>query len=144
MNNTVSQPVRVLVGLTHASRVIPVVRSNEFESGILTKSLTPSNFNALPYLPVVTQTGPLLNVPVFEFPDRSKSVVPDPSSKPYAATKPALADETRINDCELKNKFTSILNCNTTTTGKKYFLSMAQYSNFKQTIQDVIYNISAG
>jgi len=91
LKTTVSHPVGVLDGFTQASRVMPVVRSSELESGILTRSLTPSKRSAFPYLPVVTQTGPFVNVPAFEFPDESERVVPDPSSNPYSATKPGLA-----------------------------------------------------
>ena len=86
-----SHPDMPLVGYTQASRVIPLVRSSEFESEMLTKSLAPSNFNAFPNFPLVTQAGPFFRVPLFELPDASLRVVPVPSSKPYAATSPGIA-----------------------------------------------------
>jgi hypothetical protein len=86
-----SHPDILLVGYTQASRVIPLVRSSEFESGMLTRSLAPSNFRAFPNFPFVTQAGPFCRVPLFELPDASVRVVPVPSSKPYAATSPGIA-----------------------------------------------------
>ena len=75
-------------GITHASSVIPVVRSSEFASGTVTQSLTPSKLNAAPNLPAPVHTGPEI-APAFPFPDESAAVVPDPASNPYAATRPA-------------------------------------------------------
>ena len=79
-------PLTVL-GLTHASRVMPVVRCSAAASGIVTSALDPLNCSALPYLPVAAQVV-LVTVPVLPLPDWSVTVVPDPSSNPYAATKP--------------------------------------------------------
>src|SRR6476619_5188449 len=70
-------------GWTHASRVIPVVRSNPAESATVTQSLTPSNERAPPYLPVV-QVAPEI-VPVIP-PTVLFTVVPVPSLNPNAAT----------------------------------------------------------
>ena len=47
----------------------------------------PLNCSALPYLPVVAQVV-FETVPVLPLPDASVTVVPDPSSNPYAATRP--------------------------------------------------------
>src|SRR5436190_77247 len=80
------------MGLTQASRVIPVVRSREAESLTVTQLLTPLNDRAPPYLPEVDQEV-LATVPVLELPEASAAVVPDPSLKPYAATRPVGADE---------------------------------------------------
>src|SRR5450755_1250797 len=89
----------MIEGLTHASSVIPLERCNEAESGIVTSALVPLNRNAPPYLPDaqaeerrrhlpdVTQVA-LLIVPLLPFPDASATVDPDPSSNPYAATRP--------------------------------------------------------
>jgi hypothetical protein len=44
----------------------------------------------LPNLPAAAQVV-FATVPVFPFPDESATVVPDPSSNPYAATKPVAA-----------------------------------------------------
>ena len=56
-------------------------------SGIVTSELVPLNCNALPYLPDVAQVAFVI-VPLLPFPDASVTVVPDPSSNPYAATSP--------------------------------------------------------
>src|SRR5258708_26510317 len=77
-------------GLTHASSVIPLVRCSDAASGIVTSALVPLNCNALPYLPDVDHVAFVI-VPLFPFPDASVTVVPDPSSNPYAATKPDAA-----------------------------------------------------
>ena len=77
-------------GSTHASSVIPVVRCSDAASGIVTSALVPLNFSAPPYLPVVAHVA-LVSVPVLPFPDASVTVVPDPSSNPYAATNPGAA-----------------------------------------------------
>ena len=74
-------------GLTHASNVIPAVRSSEFESATVTQSLTPSKLSAEPYRPAALHTGPEIE-PTFPFPDESAAVVPEPASNPYAATRP--------------------------------------------------------
>ena len=74
-------------GLTQASSVIPVVRCSDAASGIVTSALVPLNCNALPNLPDVDQVAFVI-VPLLPFPDASATVVPDPSSNPYAATRP--------------------------------------------------------
>src|SRR6202035_2397175 len=58
---------------------------------IVTTALLPLNCSALPYLPVAAQVAPVI-VPVWPFPDASVTVVPEPSSNPYAATSPVGAD----------------------------------------------------
>jgi hypothetical protein len=77
----------VIDGLTHASRVIALVRSSEFESGTFTRADVPLKNNALPNLPAVDQVA-FDRVPVLLLPERSAVVVPVPSSKPYAAASP--------------------------------------------------------
>ena len=65
---------------------MPVVRSSELASGIVTWSLTPSKLSAPPNLPDAERVAPLM-VPVLERPDASVAVVPDGSSKPQAPTR---------------------------------------------------------
>src|SRR5512134_3717599 len=86
LKSTVFHAVPSAVGRTHASIVMPVVRSSELESGTWTRSLTPSKLSAWPNLPAV-QVGPL-TVPLFAFPLMSETAVPVPSSNEYAATRP--------------------------------------------------------
>src|ERR1700742_2559177 len=78
-------------GFTHASRVIPLERCSDAASGIVTTELVPLNCRALPYFPAADQVG-LVIVPLCPLPVASVSVVPDPSSNPYAATRPVEAD----------------------------------------------------
>ena len=74
------QPLSV-VGLTHASSVIPFVRSSELESGTEMKlEVVPLKDAAEPKTPFGLQVT-LLSVPVFPWPERSPAVVPVPSSK---------------------------------------------------------------
>src|SRR5947209_15831895 len=87
---TVCQPAG-FAGFTHASSVIPFVRSSDALSGTVTQLLTPSNARALPKRPAVHLV--LVSVPVFPSPDASAVVVPEPSSKPYAATSAELTFE---------------------------------------------------
>src|SRR5215471_21601285 len=74
-------------GLTHASSVMPLDSCNDAEFGTVTTELEPLNCNALPNLPVVAHVV-LAAVPLLPLPDASVTEVPDPSSNPYAATKP--------------------------------------------------------
>ncbi len=67
--------------LTHASTVIPVVRSRTAESFTDTRSLAPSKDSAEPYRPLTDHSAPL-RVPVPVLPDRSAVVTPTPSSNP--------------------------------------------------------------
>ena len=69
----------VAVGRTHASSVIPVVRSSDAVSAIVTRSLTPSNVRAPPFLPAVVQLGPEIE-PAFPLPEESARVEPEPPS----------------------------------------------------------------
>src|SRR6516164_4813260 len=75
-----------LVGLTHASSVIPVVRSSDGASLTTTVELVPLNLRASPYLPAVVQVA-LERVPVLPLPEPSAVVVPLPSLKAYDATR---------------------------------------------------------
>jgi hypothetical protein len=63
------------------------VKCRDEESLMVTHELDPLNTRALPYFPALVQVV-FLRVPVFRFPDRSVTVVPVPSSKLYAATRP--------------------------------------------------------
>src|SRR5438132_977591 len=74
-------------GLTQPSSVIPVVRSSDAASGIVTHELAPLNERAPAYLPALDQVA-LETVPALPLPDQSVTVVPDPSSNEYAATNP--------------------------------------------------------
>src|SRR4051795_8324088 len=74
------------VGRTHASSVMPVVRSRLLASGTLTQSLTPSKLSAEPYRPAGVREGPL-SVPPLPRPEAAVAVVPDASSKPQAPTR---------------------------------------------------------
>jgi hypothetical protein len=78
--STVSQPL-MAEGRTHASTVMPVVRSREAASATVTQSLTPSNDRAPPYLPAAVQAAPE-TVPALELPEPSAAVVPVVSLKP--------------------------------------------------------------
>ena len=55
--------------------------------GTVTNELEPLNCSALPNLPAVLHVL-FATVPLLPFPDASVTAVPDPSSNPYAATKP--------------------------------------------------------
>src|SRR5687768_1415482 len=74
-------------GFTHASIVMPLIRSRELASLMFTKSFAPSNKIAEPYFPAGDQAGPLINVPVLLLPELSYVIVPVFSLKPYAATR---------------------------------------------------------
>src|SRR5919198_4673317 len=82
---TVFQSARV-TGLTHASSVMPEVRCSEALSATFTRA-PPENDSALPNFPLVDHSA-LLSEPVLPFPDWSAVVAPEPSSRPYAATRP--------------------------------------------------------
>src|SRR6266545_4749724 len=76
------------VGYTHASKVIPVVKSNELASLTVTRALVPLNDRAGPNFPAVVHVAASI-APLFPLPDVSVTVVPAPSLNPYAATRPA-------------------------------------------------------
>ncbi len=78
---TVWKTVFAREGLTHASSVIPEVRSSEFESLMFTRALVPLKKSEFPNLPEVDQVA-FESVPVLALPERSAVVVPEPSSKP--------------------------------------------------------------
>ena len=80
-------------GFTHASTVIPVVRSREGESSIVTHAFVPLNDSPDPNLPLVVQVAPAI-VPVLAWPDESSVRTPTPSLNPYAATRPGWAGGT--------------------------------------------------
>src|SRR4051812_552786 len=82
-----------VVGLSHASSVIPVVRSSEDESRTVTQAFVPLKDSAPPYLPAAVQVA-LASVPLLFLPDVSFTAVPDPSLNEYAATRPARLLET--------------------------------------------------
>ena len=68
-----------VVGLTHASSVSPLESCSEAELGIVTSALVPLNDSASPYLPEGDHVAFEI-VPLLVFPDRSVTVVPEPSS----------------------------------------------------------------
>ncbi len=80
-----------MVGLTHASSVIAPVRCNDALSATVTRELLPLKLSAWPYFPVAAHVV-FAVVPVLPLPDASATVVPDPSSNPYAATRPGVAE----------------------------------------------------
>src|SRR6476620_4093856 len=84
---TSRQALETVVGSTQASRVIPELSCRDLLFGIVTRLLVPLKESALPYFPAVVQVA-LAIVPVLPLPDVSVTVVPEPSSKPYAATSP--------------------------------------------------------
>ena len=69
-----------MVGLTHASSVIPVLSCSEAELGTVTRELVPLKLSALPYLPVAAQVV-FASVPLLPFPDRSATDRPRPLIK---------------------------------------------------------------
>jgi hypothetical protein len=81
------QSFDIEAGLTQAARVKAFDRWSEVESGIVTLSLMPSKYNALPSRPVV-HSGPFTNVPLFPLPDESQAVLPVPSSNFQWPTRP--------------------------------------------------------
>src|SRR5918992_582298 len=88
-SRTVRQPVE-FAGLTHASSVIALERSSEFESATVAMSFTPSNDRALPppVRPLATNVAPPV-VALLPRPDESLAVVaPGAWLKPSARTRP--------------------------------------------------------
>ena len=69
-------------GFTHASSVMPVVRSSEALSATLTEPLLPLNASALPNLPALAQLAPPSTEPILPLPERSPVDEPLPSLKP--------------------------------------------------------------
>src|SRR3954447_22682238 len=80
------QLLRVVAGLTQASRVIPVVSWSEAELAMLTRALLPLKEREPPNLPLVLRVAFAI-APLLPLPDESMTVVPDPSSNEYAATR---------------------------------------------------------
>src|SRR5437016_5178162 len=87
---TARQPL-MLAGLTHASSVMPEVRSREGLSPIVTQLLVPLNESALPAWPAAHVAFAI--VPLFPLPDASATMEPVPSSNEYAATRPVVEAE---------------------------------------------------
>src|SRR4051794_5440248 len=75
-------------GSSQASSVNPAVRPSDDELGTVTHAFVPLNESALPNLPFAAHVAFAI-VPLFPAPDWSPTVVPAPSLKPYAATRPA-------------------------------------------------------
>src|SRR5258706_6187860 len=113
---TERQLVGVEVGYTHASSVMPVVSRSEVAFGTVTCALVPLNTSALPNLPAVVQVAPLI-VPVLPLPERSATVVPAPSLKVYAATRPACAHDRpgRNRKATQRNTAANLFGCNAST-----------------------------
>ncbi len=79
---------------------MPVVRSSDAASGIVTRALVPLNVSALPYFPAVVHVA-FASVPEFPLPDASATVVPDPSLNAYAATKFDCAEATPASNASM-------------------------------------------
>ena len=77
---TLRQLVPSAVGNTHASSVIPFVRSRRAVSLTVTRLLVPLKVRALPNRPWVVQLAPVM-APVCPFPEASVTLVPPPSLK---------------------------------------------------------------
>ena len=75
------------VGKTHASSVMPLVKSRLATSLTLTRLLVPLKDKFFPNFPDVFQVAPPM-VPLFPLPEASAVVLPAPSSKPKATSKP--------------------------------------------------------
>src|SRR5262245_56643692 len=89
LNRTFFQPLTV-DELTHASSVMPFVRSSDDESAMLTSDEVPLNCSAPPYLPDFDHV-PFCTVPSFLLPDESATFAPAPSSNEYSAPRPLAA-----------------------------------------------------
>src|SRR3954464_13319918 len=74
------------VGCTHASSVMPVVRSRLFASPTVTRLLVPLKLSAPPNLPAATCVAPVI-VPGLLWPEESGAGVPVVSSNPHAPTR---------------------------------------------------------
>src|SRR4051794_32251940 len=80
-------------GRTQASSVIPELRRSVESSGTVTMPVAPSSVSAWPKRPLAVRAAPPTIVPL-RWPSASTAVVPDASSKPYAATRPVLCTST--------------------------------------------------
>ena len=69
------------VGRTHASSVMPVVRSRSAASATVTMSFVPSKLSAPPFLPAAVQLAPE-TIPEWPLPVASDAVEPAASSNP--------------------------------------------------------------
>src|SRR5688572_4395974 len=87
------QPLCAAVGMTQADRVMPVVRLSDAELGTTMTSLTPSKLRAPPNRPSADHVAPEI-VPVLLLPETSETVLPLPSLKPHAPTRPDWACDT--------------------------------------------------
>ena len=94
---TVRHSVDALAGRIQADNVIPVVRSRLAASGTSTRSSSPSNDSAPPFLPAAVHVAPF-RVPLFPVPERSVTADPEPSLKLYAATRPVMAELATVTD----------------------------------------------
>src|SRR5262245_8613616 len=97
---TSRQSLDTAVGLTHASSVMPVVRSSELASGTLTRLLVPLNDSAPPYLPLVDQVV-FDVVPTLPLPEKSVTDATAPSLNEYAATIDSIA---RSSSCSTRRR----------------------------------------
>ena len=78
---------RLQLLLARADGAQLVGTASDGESAMVTRDVEPSKLSALPNLPEAVQVAPAI-VPVLPAPELSAAVAPDPSSKPYAATRP--------------------------------------------------------
>src|SRR3954454_20649153 len=81
LSTTVDQSDATAAGLTHASSVMPDVRSSELESATVTIPLAPLNDSAAPERPAAVHVAPPVIEPLFPLPEESLTAVPAPSSK---------------------------------------------------------------
>jgi hypothetical protein len=81
LKTTVRHGPAAALGFTHASSVMPLLRSSEPESGIVTEALDPSNDSAGPNLPEAFHVVPEV-LPLFPVPDASVTAVPELWFKP--------------------------------------------------------------
>ena len=77
---TTVRQVLFAVGRIQASSVIPVVRSSDALSAMVTRSLTPSKASAPPDLPALVHVAPEIE-PVLPLPELSVRLVPVAASK---------------------------------------------------------------
>ena len=81
MNRIVRHELASAAGFTHASSVIPIVRSSELASGTVTQLDEPLKESAPPYLPLNAHAV-FVTVPLLPDPETSLTFVPVPSLKP--------------------------------------------------------------
>src|SRR3954454_1731947 len=94
--------LETLAGSTHASSVNALESCNEEEFGTLTRAFVPLKERAPPTLPFAAQVA-FEMVPVLPLPEVSVTVVPDPWSNEYAATRPPPELDVVVADAAAEN-----------------------------------------